>query len=230
MVFRVLDRYIYREMFPVFVLAVGLFTFLHVMDRLQDFSNMAVNGAPLHLVFQLWGLLLLSFLSHTLPMGLLMAVVTTAGRLASDVEVVAFNALGISPLRLFRPFLVAAVVVALMISALTIWINPWGSAAFFRCLHELRRHTALPMIQERTFTRIGQLVVYTEEVDLATSELRGVLVADERDPKTVGIIAAPRGRLIDDDQRPRTILTLTRGGRHDSRTAHTHWYGVTVVD
>jgi LPS export ABC transporter permease LptF/LPS export ABC transporter permease LptG len=230
MVFRVLDRYIYREMFPVFVLAVGLFTFLHVMDRLQDFSNMAVNGAPLHLVFQLWGLLLLSFLSHTLPMGLLMAVVTTAGRLASDLEVVAFNALGVSPLRLFRPFLVAAVVVALMISALTIWINPWGSAAFFQCLHELRRHTALPMIQERTFTRIGQLVVYTEEVDLATSELRGVLVADERDPKTVGIIAAPRGRLIDDDERPRTILRLTGGVVHESRPESPDWYRVTGFD
>src|SRR4029450_5158012 len=182
MVFRVLDRYIYREMFPVFVLAVGLFTFLHVMDRLQDFSNMAVNGAPLHLVFQLWGLLLLSFLSHTLPMGLLMAVVTTAGRLASDLEVVAFNALGVSPLRLVRPLLAAPVVVALMTSALTIWINPWGSAAFFQCLHELRRHTALPMIQERTFTRIGQLVVSHEEVDLSTSEHRGCHAAAQTCP------------------------------------------------
>jgi lipopolysaccharide export system permease protein len=113
--FRVLDRYVYREMLPVFVLAAGLFTFLHVMDRLQDFSNMAANGAPLHLVLKLWALLLLSFMSHTFPMGLLMAVVTTAGRLASDLDVVAFNALGVSPLRLFCPFLVAAVVVALMI-------------------------------------------------------------------------------------------------------------------
>ena len=53
--FRVLDRYVYREMFPVFAVAVGLFSFLHVMDRLQDFSNMAANGAPLHLVLKLWG-------------------------------------------------------------------------------------------------------------------------------------------------------------------------------
>ncbi len=69
---------------------------------------MAANGAPLHLVLKLWALVLLSFLSHTFPMGLLMAVVTSAGRLATDLEVVAFNAAGVSPLRLFRPFLVAA--------------------------------------------------------------------------------------------------------------------------
>jgi lipopolysaccharide export LptBFGC system permease protein LptF len=50
--FRILDRYVYREMLPVFALATGLFTFLHVMDRLNDFSNMAANGAPLHLVLR----------------------------------------------------------------------------------------------------------------------------------------------------------------------------------
>jgi len=36
MVFKVVDRYVYREMLPIFVLAVGVFTFLHVMDRIQD--------------------------------------------------------------------------------------------------------------------------------------------------------------------------------------------------
>jgi len=82
--FRILDRYVYREMLHVFALATGLFTFLHVMDRLNDFSNMAANGAPLHLVLRVWGLLLVSFMSHTLPMGLLLAVVITAGRLTSD--------------------------------------------------------------------------------------------------------------------------------------------------
>jgi len=227
MSFKVLDRYVYRQMFPVFVIAVSVFTFLHVMDRLQDFSNMAVNGAPLYLVFQLWALLLLSFVSHTLPMGLLLAVVTTCGRLASDLEVVALHALGVSPLRLFRPFLVAALAVALTVATLTIWINPWGSAAFFQCLRELRQHAAMPMIQEQTFTRIGNIVVYTDEMDLSTSELRGVLIGDERDPKTFGIITAPHGRLIDDEPNQRTILRLTDGAVHESRPESPAWYRVT---
>src|SRR6266566_9101265 len=230
MSFKVLDRYVYRQMFPVFVIAVSVFTFLHVMDRLQDFSNMAVNGAPLYLVFQLWALLLLSFLSHTLPMGLLLAVVTTCGRLASDLEVVALHALGVSPLRLFRPFLVAALAVALTVATLTIWINPWGSAAFFQCLRELRQHAAIPMIQEQTFTRIGNIVVYTDEMDLSTSELRGVLIGDERDPKTFGIITAPHGRLIDDEPNQRTILRLTDGAVHESRPESPAWYRVTKFE
>ncbi len=227
MVFKVLDRYVYREMLPIFVLAVGVFTFLHVMDRIQDFSNMAVNGAPLHLVFRLWGLVLLSFLSHTLPMGLLLAVVMASGRLASDLEVIAFGASGVSPLRLFRPFLVAALVVALMIATLTLVINPWGSAAFFQCLRELRQHAAVPLIHERTFTQVGKLVVYADQIDLATSELRGLLIDDEGDPDTFGIITAPRGRLIDDVTQRRTILRLTDGAVHESRPGSPDWYRVT---
>jgi LPS export ABC transporter permease LptG/LPS export ABC transporter permease LptF len=226
MVFRVLDRYVYREMLPIFVVAVCVFTFLHVMDRIQDFTNLVVNGAPVTLVLRLWGLVLLSFLSHTLPMGLLMSVVMASGRLASDLEVIAFCASGVSPLRLFRPFLVAAIVVALMIATLTLWINPWGSAAFFQCLRELRQHAAVPFIQERTFTRIGKLVVYADQVDLSTSELRGLLIDDEGDPETVGIITAPRGRLIDDEQH-RTVLRMTDGVVHESRPESPDWYRVT---
>jgi LPS export ABC transporter permease LptG/LPS export ABC transporter permease LptF len=225
--FRVLDRYVYREMLPIFCLAVGLFLFLHVMDRLQDFSNMVVSGAPVGLVLQLWGLLLLSFLGHTLSMGLLLSVMSASGRLASDLEVVAFGASGVSPLRLFRPFLVAAVVVAAALALLTLWINPWGSAAFFRCLHELRQYAAVPMIQERTFTRFGNMVVYTNQMDLSTSELRGVLISDERDVRNFGIITAPTGRLIDDPGSQRTILQLTDGAVHESRPGSPDWYRVT---
>jgi LPS export ABC transporter permease LptG/LPS export ABC transporter permease LptF len=227
MAFRVLDRYVYREMLPIFVLVVVLFTFLHVMDRLQEFSNMAVSGAPLGLVFRLWGLLLVSFLSHTLPMGLLLAVVMAAGRLASDLEVVALGALGVSPLRLFRPFLVASLVVALMIATLTLWINPWGAAAFWQGLSELRQHAAVPLVQERTFTRIGHLVVYADQMDLATSELRGLLIADERDPAALAIIAAPRARLMGDAKHGRAILRLTDGSVHESRSESPAWYRLT---
>jgi LPS export ABC transporter permease LptF/LPS export ABC transporter permease LptG len=227
MSFRVLDRYVYRELLPVFGLAVGLVTFLHVMDRLQDFSNMVVNGAPLELVLRTWALLLLSFMTLTLPMGLLLAIVIAAGRLASDLEVVALGAAGVSPLRLFRPFLVAALVVTAMMALLTMWINPWGAAAFFQCLRELRAHAAVPLIEERTFTRVGNVVIYAEQMDLATSELRRVLIANERDTDTVQIITAPRARLIDDAGRQRTILKMTDGAIHESRPESPGWYRVT---
>jgi lipopolysaccharide export system permease protein len=225
---RVLDRYAYRELLPLFLLGVGLFTFLHVMDRIQDFINFGVSGAPFGLVLRLWLLLVLSFLSHTLPMGLLLAVVMAAGRFAADLEVVALTALGVSPLRLFRPFFVFTLGVTLLTASLTLWINPWGHAVFFRLLGEVQQRALTPLIQARTFTQIGALVIYAEEVALATGEFRGVLVSDEREPQVLRIAMAPHGRLVGDAERRRIVLRLADGAVHESHLASPGRYRVTA--
>src|SRR5262249_56566483 len=64
-------------------------------------------------------------------------------------------------------------------------------------------------------------------MDLSTSELRGLLISDERDARTFGIITAPTGRLIDDPGSKRTILQLTDGTVHESRPGSPDWYRVT---
>ena len=162
-------------------------------------------------------------------MGLLMAVVTAAGRLATDLEVVAFSAAGVSPLRLFRPFLVAAVVVGLMIATLTIWINPWGSAAFFQCLRELRRHTAVPLIQERTFTRIGRsrrLHRGGGFVDVRAP--RGCSSPTSGTPRRSESSRHRAGRLVDDaGSASGPSCGSTDGVAHESRPESPDWYRVT---
>lgn len=225
---RVLDRYAYRELLPLFLMGVGLFTFLHVMDRIQDFINFGVSGAPAGLVARLWSLLVLSFLSHALPMALLLAVVMAASRFAADLEVVALTALGVSPLRLFRPFFAFALGVALLTATLTLWINPWGRATFFTLLGEIQQRAATPLIQERTFTQFGDLVIYAEEVALATGEFRGVLVSDEREPRVLRIAMAPRGRLVADAERRQIVLRLVDGAVHESHLGSPGRYRVTA--
>src|SRR5205823_4995306 len=69
-------------------------------------------------------------LAHTLPMALLVAILLAGGRPAGDLEVVAFRAAGVGPLRLLRPVLMAGVVVALATAALTLVINPASNAIF----------------------------------------------------------------------------------------------------
>src|SRR5262249_53610254 len=71
------------------------------------------------------------------------------------------------------------------------------------------------------------MVVYTNQIAVSTSELRGLLISDERDARTFGIITAPTGRLIDDPGSNRTILQLTDGTVHESRPGSPDWYRVT---
>jgi len=101
--FLVLDRYIAREMVSPFAFGCTLFTFFLLIDRIYSLTDLVITkGVPFSLVVQLLAFMLPSFLAHTLPMALLVAVLLAGGRLASDLEVVAFKAAGVSVLRLSR--------------------------------------------------------------------------------------------------------------------------------
>src|SRR5258705_2475116 len=79
----VLDRYIARELVSPFFFGGALFTFFLVIDRIYHLTDLVITkGVPFHLVLQLLVFMLPSFLAHTLPMALLVAVLLAGGRLA----------------------------------------------------------------------------------------------------------------------------------------------------
>ncbi|MBI3624937.1 MAG: LPS export ABC transporter permease LptG [Candidatus Rokubacteria bacterium] len=223
---RVLDRYVFRELVSPFFIGVGLFTFFLTIDRIYSLTDLVVTkGVPFYLVLQLLVYMLPSFLVHTLPMALLVAVLLAAGRLASDLEVVAFNASGVGPVRLFLPFLAAAIVVTAMTAALTLLVNPWSNRAFQWQLFKILQTRAATGIKERVFsTTFGQFVIYVEEVSPSQVGLRGLLVADERDPKLVRIITARQGRLFTDEENKRITLRLIDGAIQESDADNTVRY------
>ena len=217
---RVLDRYVFRELVSPFAIGVGLFTFFLTIDRIYSLTDLVVTkGVPFYLVLQLLVFMLPSFLAHTLPIALLVAVLLAAGRFAADLEVVALQASGVSPLRLFRPFLVGALVVTALTAALTLVVNPWSNNAFRWQLFKILQTRAATGIKERVFnTTFGQFVIYVEEVSASQVGLRGLMVADERDPKLSRIITARQGRLFTDEENRRITLRLIDGAIHESET------------
>ena len=93
----VIDRYVLRELLAPFFLSGTLFTFFLFIDRIYNLTDLVITkGVPLHLVTQLLVFMMPSFLALTLPMALLVAVLIAGGRLAGDLEVVAFQASGVS--------------------------------------------------------------------------------------------------------------------------------------
>src|SRR5688500_10531117 len=121
----VLDRYVIRELISPFCFGGALFTFFLVIDRIYHLTALVITkGVPFHLVVQLLVFMLPSFLAHTLPMALLVAVLLAGGRLAGDLEVVALKSAGLSLVRLFRPVLIASLALTLVVGSLTLYFNP----------------------------------------------------------------------------------------------------------
>jgi LPS export ABC transporter permease LptG/LPS export ABC transporter permease LptF len=214
----VIDRYLLRELVAPFGLGVILFTFFLVLDRIYQLTELVITkGVPFHLVLQLLGFMLPSFLAHTLPMALLVAVLLAGGRLAGDLEIVAFKAAGVSLLRLFRPVAIAALLVAGATAALTLVLNPLANLRFQVQLFEILQSRAVSGLKERVFnTSFGDVVMYVEDISPSQVRLRGLVVSDERDPKLSRIITAREGRLLTDPRTHRITLRLLNGGVNEA--------------
>ncbi|MGH7400537.1 MAG: LPS export ABC transporter permease LptG [Candidatus Rokuibacteriota bacterium] len=218
---RILDRYVYKEIGPPFLIGVGLFTFFLVIDRIYQLTDLVITkSVPFALVLPLLIYMLPAFLAITLPMALLVTVLLVCGRLAGDLEVSALKASGVSPLRLFRPFLVVGIIITLLISWLTLVVGPWSSGALQRQLFRIFQSRASTGIKERTFSAtFSQFVIYVDEVSASQVRLKGLLVSDERNPEQSRIILAREGRLLSDEATRRITLRFLDGSISESDVA-----------
>ena len=108
---RILDRYVLREVFPSFILGIGVFTFVILLNEILRFAQRIVSqSASLADTLSILLHLLPSVLCLTIPMGFLLGVLIALGRLAADSEIVAMRASGVSLYRLLTPILVAATI------------------------------------------------------------------------------------------------------------------------
>src|SRR5438445_3426438 len=214
----VLDRYLISELISPFCFGGALFTFFLVIDRIYHLTDLVITkGVPFYLVLQLLVFMLPSFLAHTLPMALLVAVLLAGGRLAGDLEIIAFKAAGVSVLRLFRPVVVAALLITAATAVLTLVVNPLANEEFQRQLFRILRSRAVSGLQERVFNpTFGDVIIYVEDVSAWQVALGALLVFDERDQKISRIITAREGRLLTDEANRRLTLRLINGAFNEA--------------
>src|SRR5262245_5255173 len=215
---RILDRYLIRELIGPFLVALVLFTFFLLIDRIYHLTDLVITkGVPFHLVLQLLVFMLPSFLTLSLPMALLVAVLLAGGRLAGDLEIVACQSAGIGLFRLFRPVLVASLAVALVGALFSTALAPLAGREFQRQLFKILKTRAVSGIKERVFNNtFPGITIYVEDVSPSRMALRGVLLSDERNPKLSRIITAREGRLLTDEENRRITLRLIGGAVNEA--------------
>jgi LPS export ABC transporter permease LptF/LPS export ABC transporter permease LptG len=215
---RILDRYVWKELFFPFCVGIFVFTFLLLIDKIFDLTDLIINkGVPVYLVALLLAYILPAFLVLTIPIGLLLAILVAFGRLSADMEIVALKASGVSPLRLLRPVLLFALVATGLTGVLMLEAVPRANYAFKSLIFDILRSQAAVGLKERLFNdTFGNFVIYVEEMALDQVTLRNVFVADERNPQELRVVTAREGRLLSDEVNRRVTLRLINGTLHET--------------
>ena len=215
---RLIDRYIAREMVAPTGIGLLVFTFVLLIDQIPRLLAVLVaRSADFSTILRVFLNLLPSILAITIPMAFLLGVLLAFGRMASDSEIVALRAVGVSPLRLLQPVMM----LALVMTAITFYINavalPAANQAHREIVFSLVVSKARTDVKARTFTDNllpGRMMLYVQDIEPGTGLWKNLLIHDTRDIAESKLILARTGELVVDKQHQIVRVELGPGSQH----------------
>ncbi|ACH40400.1 lipopolysaccharide ABC transporter, membrane protein LptF [Citrifermentans bemidjiense Bem] len=213
---KTLYAYIFKEIPTPFLVGMVTFTFVLLMGRFLKLAEMVVEkGIPFSDVVRMVAYLLPPFWLFTIPMALLLAMLLAFGRLSGDSEITAMKSCGISLYGLLPPPMLFAACATLACLWVTVYAVPWGNSGFKKLMVEIAQSSAGIAIKEKIFNNaFPGMVVYTQSLDTKAQTMGGVIVHDERDPRTPTTIFASTGALVSDPKSNSMEFQLRNGSIH----------------
>lgn len=210
---KILDRYIISELAGPFVLGMGIFTFIFLMNQLVQLSDLIlVQGVGAWQVFKVLVYTLPSLAVFTIPMAVLLATLVVFGKMSADSEITAFRAAGVSLYRLLVPVNLFAAAAFIATAYTTAYLVPQGNQALKRLLYEIVREGIGGGIKEQVFNNdFAGLTIFIHSTDVTGNYLEGIVIHDERKHDRLQTITASRGTIRQDPGTFRLLLHLENG-------------------
>jgi len=117
-------------------------------------------------------------------------------KLGSDSEIIVMNAAGISPWRLLRPFLAAALLVSLLVAVIAAWGSPRSLRALREWASQVRADILTNIVQPGRFTTVSGNLTFHIADRKPNGLLVGIFVDDRRDPHERATYLAEEGEIV----------------------------------
>jgi LPS export ABC transporter permease LptG/LPS export ABC transporter permease LptF len=213
--FKILDRYVVREVLIPFFLSLLISTFLLEMPPILDQGEKLIEkGVGWGTIVHVLALLLPQALGVTIPISLLLGLLIGLGRLSADREFVALQACGISIFRVLRPVAGLAIVACVATGYVMIEALPNANQTFREIAFNVTASRAQSDVKPRVFFEADPKHVLYVQDTLPGGGWRDVFVADSTRPDETSVYLAEGGRMIVDREQRVVELLLETGTRH----------------
>ena len=217
----IIDRYIMREIIKPTIAVCGILVFIFGCYMATRFlADALVGELPGTTIILLILLRIAIALEVLLPTTLYLSVVVALGRLYKDSEMTALFACGVSLGRVIRPVFYTALVIAVIVASLSLFIRPWAYDKYYKLKAHAEANFDLTRMNDGTFyeTEKGARVIYAEKVDHQQDEAERVFIRTQRDD-TLQVIFARQANQSMDRASGKQILVFTDGYLYEfSRT------------
>lgn len=205
-----IDRYVLRTVLGAFAMILGgLTAFIWVTQALREIDLMTNQGQTVLVFVGMTGLLIPILILVIAPIALVVAVAYVLNKLNGDSEIVVMNASGISPWRLFRPFVISAAIVSILVGSISVYIAPKSLRELRSWAARVKTDLVTTFFQPGRFTKMGLgLTVHIRE-RRPDGRLVGIFIDDRRVEKERVTFLAEQGEII--ENKSGTFIVMETG-------------------
>jgi lipopolysaccharide export system permease protein len=177
------DRYIFRTTFGAFLLIlISLTAVIWLTHALREIDLMTNQRQTVLTFLGITSLLIPMLVLVISPLALVIAIGHTLNRLNTDSEIVVMNASGMSPWRIFRPFLTTTIVVSVLVLGVSAYLAPKGLRELRIWATKVKADFVVNIVQPGRFITIERGLTFHIRERRADGQLLGIFIDDRRDP------------------------------------------------
>jgi lipopolysaccharide export system permease protein len=208
---RTLRNYILREISGPLIGSLAVFTFVLLVGNIFKLADLMINkGVDIRDIIKLFLYLVPYILSYTIPMAILTATMVCFGRLASDNEVIAMKASGISLYKIGLPAIVLAFIISLGSVYLNDRILPASHFASYRLVKGVAIKNPAAYLEPGIFIKTFKgYIVRIDKID--GKKLEGILIYQLQDKGPTRTVIAESGEFIPHSDKGTITLRLVNG-------------------
>ena len=185
---RILDKYIFREVFKAFIFGICAFSavFIGSGTLFKIAKYITDYGASLSAVIKIFIFGLPSVIMWTFPMSMLLATLLTFGRLSSSSEITAMKSCGIGFFRIATPAIILGFFVSIAAILFNEHVVPWANTAYRNVVYyEIQGNTGAKSQDHIVLKDIkdGQIqrLLYARRYDADSQSLQNVTLQEFND-------------------------------------------------
>jgi lipopolysaccharide export system permease protein len=220
----IISRYLIKEVVITLIGVTAVLFMIFLSGQLVTLYTMAASGnLEVKDILTTLGLQSIANLVFVLPLSFYIAILLAFSRLYRDNEMVVLQACGISQWRVLRSILGFALLFALFIAFLSLYVVPWSESQT-----ESKQRSTLESLSAGRFKELtkGEGVVYVQEYDPNSLQMKKIFMQHRvrhEDSQDDSIISATNGYRMVDKKTGDQFLVLENGFRYEElgKSKHT---------
>jgi len=192
-------RYIGKEfLFTFFVCFIFFFFIFFVNQILFLAEKILEKHVPFKDVFMLLVYFMPSMISLSFPFAALVACLMTVGRLSSDNEILAMQALGIRHIKIFFPLIVLGIVFSVSSFYINDYLMPYGTIKYTKLYRELIfSNPALELVPYSVKEYLDTVIVTG---DIKDNVIHDIMILDKDKDGNRRVITADTAQFLSDEK------------------------------